>query len=462
MHRVDVLIKYKRYKIGRLDSAKGPSAVELHQPGAISQVPYAENNFEQGFKSAYMNEGHRRFRKATREFFERELLPDMPLYNKQGKVPSQKHFQKMGINGILASRIGPGPHMKMLSQMGIKLLGGVKPEEFDYFHEMIAHEESARLGYPGFQDGLGAGLVIGLPPLLHFGSRATVAKYAPAVFRGDKRICLAISEPFAGSDVANIKCTAKKTADGKFYEVSGVKKWITNGVFSDLFVTAVRTGGPGIGGISLLLIERSEGLSTKSIKTSYSPSAGTAYVTYDKVLVPVENLLGKENQGFRCIMYNFNHERWLIVCSVVRGTRQAVEECMRWANQRKVFGKTLLQQPVIRAKLAEMIAQVESVYAWLENITYQMCKMSYREQSLKLAGPIALLKYQSTRVALMVADQAAQIFGGRAITQSGPGHKVESFIRAIKYGAILGGSEEIMSDLAIRQAMKQMPTNARL
>lgn len=104
---------------------------------------------------------------------------------------------------------------------------------------------------------------------------------------------------FAGSDVAGIRTTAVKTKDGKHYLVNGVKKWITTGMHSDYFSTAVKTGPKSI---SMLLIPRIDGVETKAIKTSYSASAGTAYVTFDNVLVPVENLIGKEHQGFAIVL----------------------------------------------------------------------------------------------------------------------------------------------------------------
>ena len=228
-----------------------------------------------------------------------------------------------------------------------------------------------------------------------------------------------------------------------------VKKWITNGTFADYFVTAVRTGGKGMGGISMLLIERSEGLETKPIKTSYGGAAGTALVIMENVKVPIENLLGKENQGFKVIMYNFNHERWGIVCMVNRFSRLVLEECFKWAHQRQIFGKKLIDQPVIREKLAFMVSEIEGVQNWLENITYQMSKMPYQEQAVKLAGPIALLKLLCTRVALRTSDSACQIFGGRSITKTGMGRIIEALQRSFKFGAILGGSEEIMADLGM-------------
>ncbi|KAJ3334446.1 hypothetical protein HDU91_002729, partial [Kappamyces sp. JEL0680] len=228
------------------------------------------------------------------------------------------------------------------------------------------------------------------------------------VLSGEKRICLAISEAGAGSDVANIKTTAVKSPCGKFYIVNGHKKWITNGCQSHYFSTAVLTG-KGPGGISMLLIERGDGVETKPIKTSYSSAAGTAYVIFENVKVPVENLLGKEGGGFPVIMYNFNHERWFIAAGMLAACRVIVEESFKWANQRKVFGKSLLEQPVIRNKLANMVSQVEALQSWLENITYNMNKMSYKEQSIKLAGPIALLKLLSTRISHNVSDDGMSI-----------------------------------------------------
>ena len=112
---------------------------------------------------------------------------------------------------------------------------------------------------PGLVDGLKAGFTIGLPPVMKYAQKDISERVTRECIKGEKRICLAISDADAGSDVAGLNCTAKKSECGKFYIVNGSKKWITNGIFCDYFVTAVRTGGKGIPGISMLLIERSEG-----------------------------------------------------------------------------------------------------------------------------------------------------------------------------------------------------------
>lgn len=247
-------------------------------------------------------------------------------------------------------------------------------------------------------------------------------------------------------------------------------------MWADYFVTACRTEK----GFSVLLIPRDDNVETNQIKTSYSTTAGTAFVEFNNAKVPVENLLGDEHKGFIVVMSNFNHERFMMVCAVVRATMNVVEECMKWCNQRIVFGKRLVDQPVIRQKyvhslpvhlsipckrtadancsrLARMISLTESNQAWLESIAYQMCNMTYAEQSKLLGGPIGLLKSHVTRCAGEVAEQATNIFGGRGITQSGMGRVIEMFNRTYKFDAILGGTEEILADLGVRQAFKTFP-----
>ena len=151
---------------------------------------------------------------------------------------------------------------------------GIKPEEWDPFHEMTVQDEIARCASGGIMLGL-AGYGIALPPVLNFGSPELRAKMRDVV-DGKKVICLNVTEPYAGSDVAGIRTTAKKTSDGKYYIVNGEKKFITNGIFADYFTVAVRTGGSGMGGISLLLIERSmPGIECRIMKMQGAWGSGT-------------------------------------------------------------------------------------------------------------------------------------------------------------------------------------------
>jgi hypothetical protein len=181
---------------------------------------------------------------------------------------------------------------------------------------------------------------------------------------------------------------------------------------------------PHQGGFTVILIPRTTGVATKPIKTSYSPSAGTAYVTFDNVHVPVENTLGEEDAGLYVLLSNFNHERWVMCCSSARAQRLIVEECLKCVcrkdcgafgltdlclgvgglvNERRLESDLLISRSLDTSKclshlvfdfevlielyrLAAMIARTESVQNWLENVTHQMCCMPYRVQADRLAG----------------------------------------------------------------------------
>jgi alkylation response protein AidB-like acyl-CoA dehydrogenase len=161
-------------------------------------------------------------------------------------------------------------------------------------------------------------------------------------------------------------------------------------------------------------------------------------------------------------MRNFNHERWLICAGVMGGIRVILKDCLLWCMQREVFGKNLMSQPVIRQKLARMIGSIEALEGYMESLTYQMVNMDPMAQMFELGGAIAILKFQTTRTLTLVTDEACQIFGGRALTASGMGKNVEMVQRTYKFASILGGSEEIMADLGVRQALLSFPQDAKL
>eukprot|EP00440_Ansanella_granifera_P026671 gb/GFBE01028964.1/.p1 GENE.gb/GFBE01028964.1/~~gb/GFBE01028964.1/.p1 ORF type:complete len:527 (+),score=143.33 gb/GFBE01028964.1/:1-1581(+) len=467
IHRSSVLLekRYKKLHIGQVQPAAGAAAAKGTAAGGAGMVPYGESAGFWRRKSPYYKESHHKFRAAVREFVEKEIQPTAIKDDEDGTYPSQELSETMGMAGIVACLVAAEPKAKeYIQQVGITLPGGIPIEEYDLFHALILNEELRRMGTYGLGDGLIGGNSIGLPPILKFGSKELTDRIVPDVLLGKKRCALAITEPYAGSDVAQIKTTGTLAADGSHYTVSGVKKWITGGIFAEYFSTLASTKQ----GMTMFVVERTpsgDGFSTKQILTSYSKAAGTSYVEYDNVKVPRGNVVGKEGHGFYYTMANFNHERWGMVCSGNRMSRLMVEECFRWAMSRKIFGKRLIDQPVIRFKLATMASEVEAVHSMLEDVTYQMMNMTPQETDKHLAGPIALLKYKQTRVAQLCADDACQIFGGRALTRSGLGVLVEKFHRSQKMQAILGGSEEIMADFAIRQAMKAVggsPQLARL
>lgn len=280
---------------GKLD-LKTATKEQLLQHPLLSKAPYGEASWlKPHYNSKYYTDSHLAYRLSVREFMF-NLKDEAEACEENNEYVSQEVYQRMGRAGILASKIGVLA-MPYAEKFGIELPAGVKPGNFDFFHELICHEEQGRLGVPGYGDGMHAGLSIGLPPIINFYRGKDKDEIIKSILMGDKRVCLAITGPEAGSDVANMQITAKKTEDGKHYIVRGLKKWITNGMFCDYFVTAARTGGKGVGGVSLLLIKREDGVVTKQISCSYAKSAGTALVIYDDVKVPVERIMGQENKG---------------------------------------------------------------------------------------------------------------------------------------------------------------------
>ncbi|KAI1464917.1 acyl-CoA dehydrogenase NM domain-like protein [Daldinia caldariorum] len=415
-----------------------------------SLIPFADPSWYQGFHSPYFNESHAALRAEVREWVENDIEPNVTEWDEKKEVPREIYLEA-GRRGYLAGLLGvnyPTEYTKNTVQC-------VPPEQWDLFHELVITDELSRVGSGGFVWHMLGGFGIGCPPLIKFGQKALKDRILPGLLSGEKRICLAVTEPDAGSDVANLTCEAKLSEDGKHYIVNGEKKWITNGIWCDYFTTAVRTGGEGMNGVSLLLIEREcGGVSTRRMECQGVWSSGTTYVTFEDTKVPVENLLGKENQGFRVIMTNFNHERMGIIIQCLRFSRVCYEESVKYANKRRTFGKKLIEHDVIRMKLANMARQIEASYNWLENLIYQCHKMDETEAMLRLGGPIAGLKAQSTLTFEFCAREASQIFGGLSYSRGGQGAKVERLYRDVRAYAIPGGSEEIMLDLSMRQSLR--------
>lgn len=215
-------------------------AVEDQEPQGLAEgepfgdgIPFGDPYWYSDWYSPYYNESHRRLRAHMRAFVEKEIIPYCHEWDEQKELP-RSLFLKAAEAGVLQCCVGAFPTKYAQRPPPV----GIKPEEFDGFHEFIICDELSRCGAGGVLWGLIGGLGIGLPPVLHFGSDYLKDKVVAECIEGRKNICLAITEPSAGSDVANLKCEAKKTADGKFFILNGEKKWITNGTFADYFTVA--------------------------------------------------------------------------------------------------------------------------------------------------------------------------------------------------------------------------------
>jgi acyl-CoA dehydrogenase len=267
------------------------------------------------------------------------------------------------------------------------------------------------------------------------------ARIAPPVLRGERQISLAITEPSGGSDVANLLTRAERRGDR--YIVNGSKMFITGGMTSKWATTAVRTGGPGAGGISLLLIDlEAKGVTRTPLKKQGWWASDTAALYFDDVEVPVEDRIGEENRGFVGIMINFNGERLGMAAGAIASARVCIEEAAAWAQERQAFGKRLADHQVIRHKIAAMVQRATAAAAYLD-----LCAWRVSRGETPVAD-LCLLKAQATETLEFCAREASQILGGASYLR---GSRVERIYREVRVNAIGGGSEEIMRDLAARQ-----------
>ncbi len=376
-------------------------------------------------RSPHYNDTHEALAMSVRRFVEREIAPHIDQWEAEGELPRDLHV-KAAEAGILGLRY-PEEY-------------GGHSEGFDIFHGLTQTEELARVG----AGGLTASLMthgIGLPPILALGSDDMKRRIASPVLAGEKIIALGITEPSGGSDVANLKTKAVK--DGDHYIVNGSKMFITSGMRADYMTTAVRTGGTGAAGVSLLLIEMDmPGVTRTRLDKMGWRCSDTAAIYLEDVRVPMANLIGAENQGFIGIMRNFNSERLGMAMGCCAYARVCLDEAVTWAQQRETFGKPLVKHQSIRIKLANMARQIGATQAWVDLCAWQV------QEGRDQPADFAMLKVQATQMLEAVARDSAQVLGGASYIT---GSKIERIYREVRVNAIGGGSEEIMLDLAGRQ-----------
>jgi acyl-CoA dehydrogenase len=373
-----------------------------------------------------MRPEHHEWRTQLRKFMDAEIMPYAQDWDEACHIPIEL-WPKAAAVGLL----GLGYPEEF---------GGTK-EGIDSWHMWIVNEELARIGVGGIP----ASLMIhgiGLPPVINWGSQALKEMVAPPVLAGEKHISLGITEPGGGSDVAQLATTAVR--DGDHYIVNGSKTFISGGMRANWVSTAVRTGGKGAKGVSMLLIPTdAEGFSRTLLdKKQGWWASDTATLYFDNVRVPVANLIGEENKGFLVIMTNFNSERMGMAASMEALGRVCLEEAVQWAQQRRTFGKRLADHQVIRHKIAQMKQKLNATQAYIR-VCYEAIEAGNANP-----GDIALLKVQASETMEFCAREAMQILGGIGYMR---GNRVERIYREVRVNAIGGGSEEIMRDLAARQ-----------
>jgi alkylation response protein AidB-like acyl-CoA dehydrogenase len=407
-------------------------------------APWSEPAFN-SLSSPYYNESHIQFRDELKTYLEEHILPYSLDWEAQGGAPRDVAL-KWARSGFAHQDV---PDKYRPKDIPLRP-SGLPREKLDVFHFLLATDQGARID-GGVGTSLAGASVIGAPPIIAHGTEEQKQKWLPGLFDWSTSFTLGITEPSGGSDVANIKTTAVKTADGKFYVVNGLKKWITGTPWASHMTTAVRTGGPGMGGISMIVIPLdSPGFSHKRIPNSGQAAGGASLVTLENVKVPVENLLGHENGGFKIIMTNFNRERFVLAIGCNRMARECLNSALRYAHDRETFGKPLIANQIIRSKIAKMARGVESHWAWLEQIAYHVSQAPDGFHSTEVASRIALAKVAGGRLVEKNAREAQQILGGAGYQRGGVGARVEQISRDLRMMVVGGGSEEIMDDLAVR------------
>ncbi len=372
-------------------------------------------------QSYYFTEEHNLFRQTFRDFLEKEVRPNIDQWEKDGQLPRDiyRKFGEMGFFGMTHE----------------EKYGG---SEGDMWYSVIFDEEIARMNSGGFGASIGAHPMLALTHLKHEGTEEQKQKYLVPGIKGEKIGCLAITEPFGGSDVQAVKTTAVK--DGDDYILNGSKTFITNGVLSDFLIIVAKTA-PELKakGISLFIVDRdTEGLSATALDKLGWRSSDTGEIAMDNVRVPASNLLGKENHGFFYIMQHFVSERLAMANGGVATSAYALEVTLQYMSEREAFGKKINRFQVLRHRVAQMAAEIE--------MNRQFCYSLYDryQDGDYLVKEASMAKLVCTQMADKVVTQCLQMFGGYGFMEDYP---LARMFRDTRLGQIGGGTSEILCEI---------------
>ena len=374
----------------------------------------------------YFTEEHRAFREMVRRFVRTEMAPHVDAWEAANGFPRDL-YRKCGALGLLglghAEEYGGSPGA-------------------DIFHLLIMGEEMVISGLCG---GLAATLMttyIATPPIRNLGTPEQKQRFLPKVISGEWVAALGITEPWAGSDVAAIRTRAQR--DGDFYIINGFKTFITCATEANYVTTAVRTGSDGHRGISLLVIPTdTPGFSVvrKLDKMGWRCS-DTAELAFEDCRVPTTNLLGRENEGFKAIMANFQTERLMLATMASASAELALQQAVDYAKTRHAFGGPLSDKQVIQHKLASMATQVDVAREYVRRIAYRF------KHGDDCTTEVSMAKNFAYDVAAQVIDDAVQIHGGSGFMT---GTVVERLYRDNRVLGIGGGAKEIMNEIIAKR-----------
>jgi acyl-CoA dehydrogenase len=368
-------------------------------------------------------------RKTVRSFTEREILPHADDWEHTGDLPRELH-RRAGQAGLLGANFP-------------EAVGGGGGDGID---SVIICEEVHQSGAPG---GVFASLFtcgIAVPHMIASGDQRQIDTFVRPTLAGEKIGALAITEPGGGSDVGHLRTSAVR--DGDDYIVNGAKTYITSGVRADYVVTAVRTGGPGAGGVSLLVVEKgtpgcSSGLqvSRKLDKMGWR-SSDTAELSYVDARVPAANLIGAENSGFAQIAQAFVAERIGLAAQAYSSAQRCLDITVQWCRDRETFGRPLISRQPVQNTLAEMARRIDVARVYAHNVVERQLA-----GETDLIAQVCFAKNTAIEAGEWVANQAVQLFGGMGYMAES---EIERQYRDMRILGIGGGTTEILTALAAK------------
>lgn len=371
--------------------------------------------------SYYFTEDHDLFRQSFRDFLEKEVKPNIVQWEKDGQLPRSiyRKFGEMGYFGLTLPETYGGSGL-------------------DRWYSVIFDEEIARMNSGGFGASIGAHPLLALTHLNTEGNEAQKQRYLVPGIKGESVGCLAITEPFGGSDVQAVKTTAVR--EGNHYIVNGSKTFITNGVLSDYIIAVVKTDPSAKAkGISLLIIDRDlEGVSATPLNKLGWHASDTGEIAFDNVKVPVENLLGEENRGFFYIMQHFVSERLSLAIGAYAAADYALELTLQYTNEREAFGRKINKFQVLRHRIAQMASEIEMNRQFVYSIIQRYQDGDYVVKEASMA------KLLCTQLADKVITQCLQMYGGYGFMEDYP---LARMFRDTRLGQIGGGTSEIMCEI---------------
>jgi acyl-CoA dehydrogenase len=364
-------------------------------------------------------------RKTVRAFTEREILPNVEEWERTGDLPRDLH-RRAGAAGLLGAGLPES-------------VGGGGGDGAD---SVVICEELHQAGAPG---GVFASLFtcgIAVPHMIASGDRRLIEEFVRPTLAGDKIGALAITEPGGGSDVGHLRTTA--VLDGDHYVVNGAKTYITSGVRADYVVSAVRTGGPGAAGVSLLVVEKGTPgfeVSRKLDKMGWR-SSDTAELSYTDVRVPAANIIGSENSGFLQIAQAFVSERIGLAAQAYSSAQRCLDITAQWCRDRETFGRPLISRQSVQNTLTEMARRIDVARVYSHNVVERQLT-----GETNLIAPVCFAKNTAVEAGEWVAHQAVQLFGGLGYMSES---EVERQYRDMRILGIGGGTTEILTALAAK------------